>query len=107
MQNVLHVNFSHRSSADSGSRPVDRGIHMPTRELKLHIGLLSVMLDLPKDHPMGVSGRRPRKAMGQRLQLLRRELALRDARRELGRPMSSGARAQGGNALNNRHARAA
>jgi hypothetical protein len=59
----------------------DRGIRIPTRELKLHIAIIELTLGMPPSSELAVRSRRVRKAMNQRLAMYRAELAARDARR--------------------------
>lgn len=69
-----------RKVADKKQRSEQKFLRCTTRHLKYLIEVMGLMLDLPKDHPLGVPARGERRAMGERLHMYRDELARRDAR---------------------------
>lgn len=109
MSNVLHANF--RRNQVNASRAqvtaIDRGIRLPTTEMKLHIQILELVLSIPSEHEQGVKSDRVRKIMSDRLALYRRELALRDAARDEGQQLTEQALSQGISALQRKHKRVA
>jgi len=109
MSNILHANFrrNRTNAARKDATVVDRGIRIATTEMKLHIQILEMALAFPSEHEYGIKSERVRKAMSDRLALYRRELALRDAAREQGQPLTERALSQGIDALQRKHARVA
>ena len=69
-----------RKAAESAKLTQKAFLRCTTRYLKFMIETLELMLDMPKDHEMGIRERAERRAMGERLNLYRTELAQRDAR---------------------------
>lgn len=107
MSNIMHANFRRQHTNAKAPTSVDRGMRLPTTELKLHIRVLEAVLAIPSEHEHGIKSERVRSAMGERLTQYRRELALRDAMRDQGQPITERALSQGIAALQHKHARAA
>jgi hypothetical protein len=109
MSNIMHANFrrQHTNAKSPAPATVDRGMRLPTTEMKLHIRMLETVLAIPCDHEHGVKSERVRTAMSERLTQYRRELALRDALRDQGQPATERALSQGVAVLQRKHARAA
>lgn len=109
MSNILYPSFRRQSTEsrrhDRASN--DRGMRLPTTEMKLHIHILELVLAIPSEQVHGVKSERVRRAMSERLTQYRRELALRDALRDQAQPMSDRALSQGVAALQRKHTRAA
>lgn len=107
MSNIMHANFRRQHTNAKAPAAVDRGMRLPTTEMKLHIRVLEAVLAIPSEHEHGVKSERVRNAMSERLTQYRRELALRDAMRDQGQPITERALSQGVAALQRKHARAA
>jgi hypothetical protein len=109
MSNILYPSFrrQHNESRRNDRISNDRGMRLPTTEMKQHIHILELVLAIPSEHEHGVKSERVRRAMADRLAQYRRELALRDAMRDQGQPMSDRALSQGVTALQRKHTRAA
>jgi len=107
MTNILHINFRRKYTYSKAVPAVDRGMRLPTAELKLHIRMLEVVLAIPSEHEHAVKSERVYALMDQRLTQYRRELALRDALRDHGQPSTERSFDQSVVALQRKHERAA
>ncbi len=80
----------HKPKQHTRRNPLDRGLAMPTREMKLHIGILDAWLSNPVEGAKLTQ--KDREGMQRKLDFYRRELARRDERDN--RPLSGDALAQ-------------
>lgn len=84
MATIIQYPFAARrkpQAAQQAARSnLDRGMRIPTRELKTHIAILELLLAQPRSMENAVQSRRIRKGMTARLEAYRMELAIRDAR---------------------------